>query len=58
MIPPSMLAYVHSRVSKRAAYLSGQMTLQLEISKSQELVRIEERYRTDQIKKKQRQIGR
>lgn len=52
--PPLMLAYIHQRVARRAAFLSGQATLQLEISKSAELIRIEERYRTDRIKQGER----
>jgi hypothetical protein len=54
MIPPSMENYIHNRVGRRAAFLSGQMSLQLEISKSQRLIEIENRYRTDQIKKVER----
>lgn len=54
MIPPMMENYIHNRVSRRAAFLSGQMSLQLEISKSQRLIEIENRYRTDQIKKVER----
>jgi hypothetical protein len=54
MIPPSMEHYIHNRVARRAAFISGQMSLQLEISKPEQLIRIEERYRTDQIKRVER----
>jgi hypothetical protein len=54
MIPPFVEDIIRNRVSKRAAFLSGQMSLQLEISKSQRLIEIENRYRTDQIKKVER----
>lgn len=54
MIPPFVEDIIRSRVGKRAAFLSGQMSLQLEISKSPELIRIEDRYRTDQIKRVER----
>jgi hypothetical protein len=54
MIPPSMEAYIHNRVGRRAAFLSGQMSLQLEIAKSEQLIGIEERYRNDLIKRAQR----
>lgn len=46
--------YIHNRVGRRAAFLSGQMSLQLEIAKPQELIGIEERYRNDLIKRAQR----
>lgn len=54
MIPPFVEDIIRNRVSRRAAFLSGQMSLQLEISKSPELIRIEDRYRTDQIKRVER----
>jgi hypothetical protein len=54
VLPPWMISYLHHRVARRAAYISGQLTLQLEVGKSPELVRIEDRYRTDQIKRIER----
>lgn len=53
-VPVWMSTYIQQRVGKRAAYISGSLTLQLEISKSQRLIGIEERYRADQIKKGER----
>jgi hypothetical protein len=54
MIPPFVEDIIRSRVGKRAAFLSGQMSLQLEIAKSEQLIGIEERYRNDLIKRGQR----
>jgi len=54
MLPPWMKAYIHRQVGTRAAYTATQTMYQLELGKSEQLVRIEDRYRTDQIKKIER----
>lgn len=52
-VPPFMASYIHQRVGRRAAYIAGEIGLQLEINKSKRLIGIEERYRNDLIRKEQ-----
>jgi len=49
--PLWMLDYIQWRVSTRAAMVEAQSTYQAELRKSQRLVEIEDRYRTDKTEK-------
>jgi hypothetical protein len=49
--PYWMMNYIHTRVARRAAAVEYQMAWQLELKKSQQLVEIEDRDRTEKIKK-------
>lgn len=49
--PYWMLNYIHRRVGERAATVETQMAWQLELKKSQQLVEIENRDRTEKLKK-------
>lgn len=53
-VTPFMAAYIQRRVSMRAAYISGRIALDLEIRKPPALIGIEDRYRTDKIKRIER----
>ncbi len=52
--PPWMLSYIRHRVGQRAAMVEAQTTYQSELSKSQRLVEIEDRYRADKTDKLQK----
>lgn len=52
--PPTILPLsecIRVKVARKAALVSAEANWQLELSKSQELVRIEERHRSDMIKR-------
>lgn len=46
-----MMNYIHARVARRAADVEYQYAWQLELKKSQQLVEIEDRDRTEKLKK-------
>lgn len=50
-LPYWMLCFIHKKVGEKAALIECQMEWQLELSKSQQLIEIENKERTEKIRK-------